>query len=66
MNRENNKFSVVRAIPEQFIKNEYDRVKLGAFRSSINFYEERIEKLLEMKGEFYYDLSQLWRRNETH
>lgn len=49
MKLENNKFSVVRAIPEQFIKNEYDRVKLGAFRSSINFYEERIKQLLEMK-----------------
>lgn len=32
------------------VENEYDRIKLAAIRRSINFYEEKIKQLLEMKN----------------
>ncbi len=50
MKFENNNFKILRVTAEQLIKNEYDRVKLDVFRSSINFYEERIKQLSEIKN----------------
>lgn len=50
MKFENNNLKILAVIPEQLIKNEYDRAKLDLFRSSINFYEEKIKQLSEMKN----------------
>lgn len=50
MKFENNNLKILAVIPEQLIKNEYDRAKLDSFRSSIDFYEEKIKQLSEMKN----------------